>query len=225
MTESFSADPREEYLARLDDAMRDLPHGVAADIRSGIAEEFHGLGPDGVAARIAQLGDPAEIAWRAREELPSAALTGALPAAAPSLPASVALRPSSTTTRGFAIAAALTLSVGGFVVPVVGWFVGAVLVSLSPLWKTGEKAVAIVVPFVLAVTTGILVSGMGFLAFETGGESSGGSGGSGPAEAVNNPLVPTGYDMFWTGLMVLGVVLIPLSGLWLLWRLRGRTAR
>lgn len=225
MTESFSADPREEYLARLDDAMRDLPHGVAADIRSGIAEEFHGLGPDDVAARIAQLGDPAEIARRAREELPSGALTGALPAAAPSLPAPVAPRPSSTTTRGFAIAAALTLSVGGFVVPVVGWFVGAVLVSLSPLWKTGEKVVAIVVPFVLAVTTGILVSGMGFLAFESGGESSGGSGGSGPAEVVNNPLVPTGYDMFWTGLMVLGVVLIPMSGLWLLWRLRGRTAR
>ncbi|MFJ2369441.1 HAAS signaling domain-containing protein [Microbacterium sp. NPDC087665] len=221
MTESFSADPREEYLARLDDAMRDLPHGVAADIRSGIAEEFHGLGPDGVAARIAQLGDPAEIARRAREELPS----GAYPAAAPSLPAPVAPRPSSTTTRGFAIAAALTLSIGGFVVPVVGWFVGAVLVSLSPLWKTGEKVIAIVVPFVLAVTTGILVSGMGFLAFETGGESSGGSGGSGPAEAVNNPLVPTGYDMFWSGLMVLGVVLIPLSGLWLLWRMRGRTAR
>lgn len=225
MTESFSADPREEYLARLDEAMRDLPHGVAADIRSGITEEFHGLGPDGVAARIAQLGDPAEIARRAREELPSGALTGALPAAAPSLPAPVAPRPSSTTTRGFAIAAALTLSVGGFVVPVVGWFVGAVLVSLSPLWKTGEKVIAIVVPFVLAVTTGILVSGMGFLAFESGGESSGGSGGSGPAEVVNNPLVPTGYDMFWTGLMVLGVVLIPMSGLWLLWRLRGRTAR
>lgn len=225
MTESFSADPREEYLARLDEAMRDLPHGVAADIRSGITEEFHGLGPDGVAARIAQLGDPAEIARRAREELPSGALTGALPAAAPSLTAPVAPRPSSTTTRGFAIAAALTLSVGGFVVPVVGWFVGAVLVSLSPLWKTGEKVIAIVVPFVLAVTTGILVSGMGFLAFESGGESSGGSGGSGPAEVVNNPLVPTGYDMFWTGLMVLGVVLILMSGLWLLWRLRGRTAR
>ena len=199
--------------------MRDLPHGVAADIRSGIAEEFDGLDPDGVAGRIDQLGDPAEIARRAREELPS----GALPGAAPSLSAPIAPRPPATTTRGFAIAAALTLSVGGFVLPVVGWFVGAVLVSLSSLWKTGEKVVAIVVPFVLAVTTGILVSGMGFLAFETGGESSGGSGGSGPAEVVNNPLVPTAYDMFWTGLMVLGVVLIPLSGLWLLWRLRGRT--
>lgn len=221
MTESFTDDAREEYLRRLDDAMRDLPHGVATDIRSGIAEEFDGLGPDGVAARIAQLGDPAEIARRAREELPS----GAPPAAAPSVPAPVAPRAPSTATRGFAIAAALTLSVGGFVLPVVGWFVGAVLVSLSSLWKTGEKVIAIAVPFVLAVTIGILVSGMGFLAFETCGESSGSSGGSGPADVVNNPLVPTAYDMFWTGLMVLGAVLIPLSGLWLLWRLRGRTTR
>jgi hypothetical protein len=136
-----------------------------------------------------------------------------LPATAPELPA-----PPTTSTRGFAIVAALTLSFGGIVVPLVGWFVGAVLVIMSPLWKTWEKVVAIVVPFVVGGLSILLLSTM--VTVSTWESSSSSSGAELPA---NNPLVPAWYDMIWVGVMGIGILLIPLSGLWLLWRLRGRT--
>ena len=222
MTRTTAENLRDDYLARLDEAMRDLPHGVAADIRGGIAEELAGLDPAATAERIDRLGDPADIAREAQAETPNApAFVIGAPVAARTEP-----RVPATRTRGFAIAAALTLSFGGIVLPIVGWFVGAVLVSLSSMWRTGEKVIAIVVPFALCTLSGLLVTGMGFTSWETGGESSsGGSAGAGGDAGVMNPLVPAWYDLIWFGVIVLGVILIPLSGLWLLWRLRGRTAR
>ena len=217
MTETTAEALREEYLARLDEAMRGLPHGVASDIRDGIQEELLGLDAAATAARIARLGDPGVIAREAQEELP------APPPRADSAPAAVSgSRPSVTATKGFAIAAGLTLSFGGFLLPVVGWLVGAVLVSLSSLWKTWEKAVAIVVPFVFTGLSYLIVST--FTGFG-GGESSGTSSGTGtpPAVGGDNPLVPGLGE--WHLLVLLGLLLVPASGLWLLWRLRGREAR
>ncbi|WP_372469103.1 hypothetical protein ACCO44_07240 [Microbacterium maritypicum] len=66
MTETTADTLREEYLARLDEAMRGLPHGVASDIRGGIVEELQGLDAADTAARIARLGDPVAIARRRR---------------------------------------------------------------------------------------------------------------------------------------------------------------
>jgi uncharacterized membrane protein len=209
---------REDYLTRLDDAMRGLPHGVATDIRAGILEELQGLDADATAARITRLGDPVAIAHEAQAELPAGApVAVAAPESHPSGP-----RPAPTTTRGFAISAALTLSFGGIVVPVVGWFVGAVLVSLSSLWKTGEKVVAIVVPFVVGGLSIIVIPTVATISAWQSSDSSSGTGNPPP---VNNPLLPAWYDMIWVGIMGAGILLIPASGLWLLWRLRGRTAR
>lgn len=218
MTEISAELLREEYLARLDEAMRGLPHGVAADIRGGIAEELQGLDASSAAERIAQLGDPVEIAREAQDETPAApTFVMAAPVPAPEAP-----RPPTTSTRGFAITAALTLSFGGIVLPIVGWFVGAVLVSLSTLWKTGEKVVAIAVPFGVFLLTAILLTTVqGFSVVSTSGSSSG--SGFPPPEA--NPLLPAWYDLVWLGVIAIGLVLIPASGLWLLWRLRGRAAR
>jgi hypothetical protein len=218
MTETTAEDLREDYLARLDEAMRGLPHGVAADIRGGIAEELHGLDAPATAARIAQLGDPVAIAREAQDETPG----GPTFVVAAPVPAADVPRPPVTSTRGFAITAALTLSFGGIVVPVVGWFVGAALVSLSALWKKWEKVVAIVVPFSVFVLTAVLITTMqGFAVAETSGSSSG----TGTPPQVANPLLPAWYDVIWFGVIALGLVLIPVSGLWLLWRLRGRAAR
>ncbi|WP_435746897.1 HAAS signaling domain-containing protein [Microbacterium sp. PMB16] len=217
MTETTAEELRDEYLARLDEAMRGLPHGVASDIRGGIVEELEGLDAHETAARIAHLGDPIDIAREAQDEVPPApAYVVATPVAAPAAP-----RPPATGTRGFAITAALTLSFGGIVLPVLGWFVGAALVCFSPLWKTWEKVTAIVVPFVLFTVSAVLVMTMtGFAS-----SSSGSSSGTGAGPEAMNPLVPAWYDLIWFGVMVLGALLIPASGLWLLWRLRGRAAR
>lgn len=217
MTELTADDLRTEYLARLDEAMRNLPHGVASDIRAGILEELQGLDAEATAARIADLGDPVAIADGAQAEVPSGpTIIGAPTVAAPPLP-----RQPATSTRGFAIAAALTLSFGGIVVPVLGWFVGAALVSASSLWRTWEKVVAIVVPFVVTGISFLTVSTLtAFSSSESGGSSSG--TGTPPEIPAVNPLVPGVGE--WHVLILLGFLLVPLSGLWLLWRLRGRAA-
>ncbi|AZS41675.1 hypothetical protein CVS54_03034 [Microbacterium oxydans] len=217
MTELTADDLRTEYLARLDEAMRNLPHGVASDIRAGILEELQGLDAEATAARIADLGDPVAIADGAQAEVPSGpTIIGAPVVAAPPVP-----RPPATSTRGFAIAAALTLSFGGIVVPVLGWFVGAALVSASSLWRTWEKVVAIVVPFVVTGISFLTVSTLtAFSSSESGGSSSG--TGTPPEVPAVNPLVPGVGE--WHVLILLGFLLVPLSGLWLLWRLRGRAA-
>lgn len=217
MTSTAADALREDYLARLDEAMSGLAHGVASDIRAGILEELQGLDAAATAARIAQLGDPVVIAREAQAEMPSP------PPGAVTAPAVVSTpRPPVTSTRGFAIAAALTLGFGGFLVPVVGWIVGVVLVSLSALWKTWEKIVAIIVPFVFTGLSFLIVSTLtGFSTGEAGGTSSG--TGTPPEIVGENPLVPGLGE--WHLLILLGFLLIPASGLWLLWRLRGRSAR
>lgn len=202
-----------DYLARLDAALREVPHGIAADIRAGIAEELSSLDPDAAEARIAQLGDPAVIAREAMDAggyAPAATPASATPATVPT-----------TSTRGFAIIAALSLSVGAFVVPVVGWFVGVALVLACGMWRTGEKVVAIVSPLVLF---GILLL-LSLPAYAvSGGVVVQEAGGTGSGPEASNPLVPTLFDTAHLLILLLVLVAIPASGLWLLWRMRGRTA-
>ncbi len=218
MTDAEATRLREDYLARLDEAMRALPHGVAADIRQGVAEELSGLDADAAARRILQLGDPVDIAREAEDEVPSPPVVVVSPVAA----ATASAPTPATSSRGFAIAAALTLSFGGIVIPLLGWVVGAVLVTLSPLWKTWEKAVAILAPLGAVVVAWLIASSMSF----STGSSSGSSSGSGTPPEPVNPLVP---DLFGFGgahlIILLGILLVPASGLWLLWRLRGRGGR
>ncbi|QTV79186.1 HAAS signaling domain-containing protein [Microbacterium sp. NIBRBAC000506063] len=205
-TQTTGAQLRDDYLARLDAAMRGVPHGIAGEIRAGIAEELEGLDAAAAAARIAQLGDPVDIAREAQQE-------GAVPVLAP---APVPAGPPATSTRGFAIAAALTLSFGGVVLPFLGWVVGAVLVCLSTMWRTGEKVMAIVVPLVAASISALLAMGMWTITSVT-------VTGTGTTPDEVSPLMPAWYDLIWMGLILLGFLLVPLSGLWLLWRMRGRS--
>jgi hypothetical protein len=211
-----------DYLARLDVALRDVPHGIAAEIRAGIAEELSSLDPDAAEERIAQLGDPAMIAREAMDAGGYVAPVQLVPAV-PSAPAPAA-PPASvpvSRSRGFAIAAALTLSFGVYIVPFVGWFAGVALVLMSSMWRTWEKAVAILAPVVLL---GVLAL-FSLAAFATGGavEVHEASGTGAPPEVVN----PLSVNLFAGPhlLIILAVaVVIPASGLWLLWRMRGRTA-
>lgn len=199
---------RDDYLARLDEAMRGLPHGVAGEIRQGIVEELEGLDADATAERIERLGDPVGIAREAQDEVPVPPV-----ALAASVTAAAAPRPPATSTRGSAIAAALTLGFGGIVVPVLGWVVGVVLVCLSPLWKAWEKAVAILVPLVFVTLSAVITASMSFAS----GEATGGSmSGTGVPPVEPNPLLPAWYDLFWLSGLALAVLLVPASGLWLL---------
>lgn len=209
-----------DYLARLDEALRDVPHGVASDIRAGIAEELQGLPPAAASERIAQLGDPESIA---REALAADAGSGTRRDPDPGALGRPEATAPTAERRGFAVTAALVLAFGGFIPPfVLGWVVGAVLVAMSALWRSWEKVVAIAIP-IAAFATILLVSLPAYVVGSTRVEETTGTGGAPLAEAAN-PLVPTWYDVIWIVVPVVAYVAIPASGLWLLWRLRGRTA-
>lgn len=207
MTESDADRLRRDFLSQLDAAMTDLPHGVATEIHDGVDEELNGLDAGAIAARIAQLGDPGTIAREAQAEVPSGApVIVSLAEPSPREKEKVPL----VDTRGYAITSALVFAFGGFVIPVVGWFVGAVLVSSSTLWRHWEKVVAIVLPFVVAALIAV-VMWIGSL-LSSAGESGG---------QERNPLVPSGLGLWHSGVL-LAFFLIPIIGGWLLWRLRRR---
>lgn len=208
MTEPTSEDLRRDFLGNLDAAMADLPHGVAMEIHDGIAEELNGLDAGATAARIAQLGDPDTIAREAQAEVPA---SGPILVAPSERADRSKEKPPVVDTRGFAIASALVFAFGGFVVPVVGWFVGVVLVSSSTLWRRWEKVVAIALPFAVAVLIAVV---LGVVRLITSSNVPTG-------EPEHNPLLPSSLDL-WHSSILLVFLLIPIIGGWLLWRLRRR---
>lgn len=96
----------------------------------------------------------------------------------------------SLNTRGMIIATALVVGLGGFIVPVVGWFAGIVMMWLSPAWTSATKwTVTLIAPVI-----GAIVAASSFWA-----ATSGLSG--------------------WHLTIIAGVLIAPLaSGAWLLWR-------
>ncbi|MGM1018020.1 MAG: hypothetical protein ACQEW8_10830 [Actinomycetota bacterium] len=200
-------DRRSDYLARLDSAMAAVPHGIAIEIRTGIAEELAALDGAELAARLDQLGDPRDIAREAQAEGADAP-----PAVRPPV---AGVR--TVDSRGFATTAALALGFGGILLPGVGWAVGAVMVCLSTLWRAREKVIAIAVPF--ATVAIAMIIAWSVWAFSTGGPS---GSGAGSEQGMGNPLVPGWYDFGWHGIILLGLLVVPASGLWLLWRMRER---
>ena len=182
------------YLAQLDSALEGIPADLARDIRSGVEEELAGLDVPTASARIEELGDPVFIAAEARDAVG---------------PVSVATRvPEGTgqtlsSSRGFAITAALLVAIGGFIVPIVGWIVGIAMVWMSSTWRTWEKWVAtLVVPG--AVVLAMVIAAIGTLVW-------------GQSSATLFGIIPAWHTI------ILGVPSSIIVGIWLLWRARGRT--
>jgi uncharacterized membrane protein len=126
----------DDYLQRLDAELGDLPRArrreLVGEIAEHIAEARSVLPREGEAeirTLLDQVGDPADIAAEARERLD--------------------VRPRR---RGVVeILALIGLLVGGIVLPLLGWFVGLVLLWVSDAWTTREKLVGtFVVPGGLA---------------------------------------------------------------------------
>jgi uncharacterized membrane protein len=196
------------YLAKLDRSLIGLPSDVRDEIMAGIREELDGLDAGSAAARIQALGDPQFIAAEARAE---AAVS----------PSAGALDVGQAEPRWYPVLASLLVAFGGIVIPVVGWIVGIVMVWLSATWTRGEKWVATLTPFVAVVAASLIIT-VSLL----GGEGSSASAPTGadtdlhvPVSVSANPLLPTAYDLVWSGatLFLFSSVIV---GIWLLWRAR-----
>lgn len=113
-----------EYLDRLRRAAADLPEGPRAELLDNISAHLSETTGDASEAQVRtvldELGSPEEIAAAARAESGS--------------------RPDRSGDGMFYdIAAVLVLLLGGFVVPVVGWLAGVVMLCAGPRWSTSQK--------------------------------------------------------------------------------------
>jgi hypothetical protein len=139
----------DDYLLELRKELSDLPRAsrqeVLDEIDEHIAEARAESAADGeVAIRnvLERLGDPAAIADEARERL------------------GVQRRPAGWRE----IAALVLLPVGGVILPVVGWFVGIILLWASDAWTTRDKLLGtLVIPGGLATPLwwGVIALGSG----------------------------------------------------------------
>jgi len=115
------------YLAELERLLASADPAVRQELLDGIREELAGLTLAGADARLRELGDPAFVA------------AGVL-AEAPPLPRSPQ---DAGWYSGLTI---VLLTVGGFVLPVLGWLIGLVMLWASKTWGAGQKAAGSVIP-------------------------------------------------------------------------------
>ncbi len=124
------------YLDRLDRALAGAPKDrrgeISADIEAHIREEINELGHDPREDEVLQIlervGEPEVIAEEAYDGQPQP------------------VQPRSRTLEVFAL---LFLTVGGFVLPVLGWIVGLILLWISQTWSTRDKILGTLIPIAL----------------------------------------------------------------------------
>ena len=153
----------EDYLRELRNAARGLPADrrdeLIEEITAHIAEARQSDGsPLAVRNILDRLGDPADIVRAAADTPPgSPAWSGA-----PSSAGHPAGQPATQPGRAGALelAAVLFLLLGGIVIPVLGWFVGVVLLWMSPRWTAKDKLLGTLVwPGGLLAPALLLVAG------------------------------------------------------------------
>jgi uncharacterized membrane protein len=113
-----------EYLYDLEAELRDLPRGRRQELLGEIHEHIDSALADSPALDEAEVrnvldrrGDPSDIAEEARQRF--------------GVPRQ--------RSRGLEIAAVILLPIGSLIIPVLGWFIGVILLWSSRVWTTGEK--------------------------------------------------------------------------------------
>ena len=136
-----------DYLKRLNAELRGLPRARRRELVEEISEHITAARAEGdtedearIRTLLDSLGEPEDIAAEARERL------GVQPRR-----------------RGVVeVGALILLPFGGVVLPVIGWFVGVLLLWISDAWNTRDKLVGtFVIPGGLLVPLGLLVVGTG----------------------------------------------------------------
>jgi uncharacterized membrane protein len=150
----------ERYLKHLDVELDDLPRDrrreIVDEIAGHIAEARAGLEHETEAEVrniLDGLGDPADIAADARERF------DVRPAAR-----SAPYRPG-----WIEVGALVLLLVGGLIVPIFGWFIGAILLWVSNAWNVRDKVIGtLFVPGGLGLSVFMYLTGSTLSAGETG---------------------------------------------------------
>ena len=181
----------EDYLKRLNAELRGLPRArrreLAEEISDHIAEARAGLETEDEAkirTLLDRLGEPAEIAVEATERLVA--------------------RPS---TAGWKeVGALVLLPIGGVILPVLGWFIGIVLLWISDAWSTRDKLVG-----TLLFPGGLLLPvALGVLASESSGCGTVVTPQLSPQPNASTDCPPADGTGLWEVALVVMLVLVPL---------------
>jgi len=164
------------YLAELEQLLAAADPVLRQELVDGIREELAGVSPDAADARLRELGDPARVAVGLLSETQGAARAAAAPARQePTQDGDAAWYP---------IVTLLLLTIGGIVVPVIGWLAGLIMLWAARGWRILHK----VAGTALALTGPLLVF-LGLFPWSVAETSTvtqiSGSGSSSP-----NPLIP-----------------------------------
>ena len=116
----------EDYLTELDSLLTGVDPATREGLLDGIREELSALTPADADARLRALGDPAFVAASVRAE--RGPLTRQKEDAA-----------------WYSILTVLLLTIGGFIVPVIGWAAGLVMLWASRTWAVKHKVVGTLV--------------------------------------------------------------------------------
>jgi uncharacterized membrane protein len=182
----------DDYLDRLEQELADFPAArrreLVQEISGHIAEARAALDDEteaDVRNLLDRIGDPADIAAEAG--------MGAQAQATPPPPAPVQA-PARARGSGWDVVALVMLLIGALILPVIGWFIGVVLLWISETWSTGEKVLGtLLVPGGLALPLFLLTVG-------TSANSCGGD--------VGGPITCTGGN--GTGSVAVAVLVIAL---------------
>ena len=143
-----------EYLEALDSALAGAPDDVRRSMVADVADELRGLDGDAARARVAELGDVRTIAADATADTTAPAAPG----------------------RGYAIATSVTLVAGWYLVPVLGWVAGLVMIGAGSHWtpEVRRRGIVAAVLVVLVSTAALFafrgtgVYGIGLVVFAVG---------------------------------------------------------
>jgi hypothetical protein len=131
------------YLAELERLLASADPAVRQELVDGIREELAGLGADEADARLRELGDPAFVA------------AGVLAEASDAAPASSASAAPEGDAAWYPVLTVVLLTIGGFLVPVLGWVVGLIMLWAATGWRTLHKVAGTVLT--LAAPGGLLL--------------------------------------------------------------------
>ncbi|MGB3414783.1 MAG: hypothetical protein WBA28_08730 [Microbacteriaceae bacterium] len=151
------------YLMQLAVALAEVPAITRDEILAAVSDELLGLDAEQVEAKIALLGDPDTIALNAQEE----SLQGNLPKLGEALPQGFipsVVESNQNDPLWYSVVTVLLLTIGGFVVPVLGWIAGVVMLWASKTWVLKHK----IIGTVLAPGVLMLVAILGLTFWQTG---------------------------------------------------------
>ncbi|WP_157981537.1 HAAS signaling domain-containing protein [Protaetiibacter intestinalis] len=186
----------DSYLAALQRELADVDRATRDELVRGIREELDGLGDAEAAERLRELGDPAFVAASARSEARQ-----------------VVAEPQKQDAAWYSVVTVLLGSIGGFVVPVIGWLVGLVMLWMSSTWQLRHKVVGTLLT--LAGPGGLLLFTLP--AYTVTEVTVSDASGFGKVPGAN-PLVPAGATTPWGAIVAAAVLALAwvVGWIWLL---------